>query len=88
MRYLCRLITPSGGTVLDPFAGTGTTGQAALEESFRTVLIEKEAEYIEDITRRIDNIPANLNDFMQPSDGTQTVPENQQEQVSNDNVVD
>lgn len=52
MRYLCRLITPYGGTVLDPFAGSGTTGQAAIEEGFRPILIEREAEYYQDILNR------------------------------------
>lgn len=46
MRYLCRLVTPRGGLVLDPFAGSGTTGQAALAEGFRCILIEREAEYV------------------------------------------
>lgn len=46
MRYLCRLITPPGGTVLDPFAGSGTTGIAALREGFGFVGIEREAEYV------------------------------------------
>lgn len=50
MRYLCKLVTPPGGVVLDPFAGTGTTGQAALEEGF---LIEREPEYCRDIRRRL-----------------------------------
>ena len=53
MQYLCRLVTPPGGTVLDPFAGTGTTGQAAREEGFNAILIEQEAEYVEDIRRRL-----------------------------------
>lgn len=53
MRWLCRLITPPGGTILDPFAGTGTTGQAAQEEGFGAVLIEREAEYQADIRRRL-----------------------------------
>ena len=35
MRYLCRMITPPGGVVFDPFTGSGTTGVAALQESFR-----------------------------------------------------
>lgn len=46
MRYLCRLVTPPGGTVLDPFAGTGTTGQAALQEGFDAILIELDAEHV------------------------------------------
>ncbi len=53
MRYLCRLVTPPGGTVLDPFAGSGTTGQAALAEGFDAILIEREAEYQNDIRRRL-----------------------------------
>jgi len=53
MRYLCRLVTPPGGMVLDPFAGTGTTGQAAIEEGFNVTLIEREDEYAADIRRRL-----------------------------------
>ena len=51
-KYLVKLITPPNGVVLDPFAGTGTTGQAAHEEGFDFILIEREPEYIEDIKRR------------------------------------
>lgn len=54
MQYLCRLITPPGGTVLDLFAGTGTTGEAAWREGFNAILIEREAEYQADIARRMD----------------------------------
>jgi hypothetical protein len=53
MRYLCRLITPPGGIVLDPFAGSGTTGLAALAEGFGCVLIEQEAEHVAIIRRRL-----------------------------------
>jgi site-specific DNA-methyltransferase (adenine-specific) len=53
LRYLVRLVTPPGGTVLDPFAGSGTTGQAALEEGFAPILIEREEEYVRDIERRL-----------------------------------
>ena len=53
MRWLARLVTPPGGTILDMFAGTGTTGQAAMLEGFKSVLIEREAEYVEDIERRM-----------------------------------
>jgi DNA modification methylase len=62
MRYLCRLITPPGGVVLDMFAGTGTTGQAALEEGFNAILIEKETEYFDDIQRRLEFARANRNE--------------------------
>lgn len=53
MQYLCRLVTPPGGTVLDLFAGTGTTGEAAWREGFNAVLIEREEEYQADIRRRM-----------------------------------
>jgi DNA modification methylase/transcriptional regulator with XRE-family HTH domain len=53
MQWLVRLITPPGGTVLDPFAGTGTTGEAAWREGFSAVLIERETQYAEDIARRM-----------------------------------
>ena len=48
-----RLVTPKGGLVLDPFAGTGTTGEAAFREGMNAVLIEREAEYQADIRRRM-----------------------------------
>ena len=54
MRWLCRLVTPPKGLILDPFAGTGTTGIAAWAEGFSAILIEREAEYIADIHRRLE----------------------------------
>lgn len=54
MQWLVRLITPPGGTVLDPFAGTGTTGEAAWREGMKAILIEREPEYQADIARRMD----------------------------------
>ena len=57
MRYLVRLITPPGGIVLDPFAGSGTTGQAAQLEGMQSILIEREAEYVGDIERRLGEDP-------------------------------
>lgn len=53
MQWLVRLVTPKGGLVLDPFAGTGTTGEAAFREGMRAVLIEREEEYQADIRRRM-----------------------------------
>ncbi len=53
IQYLVRLVTPNGGTVLDPFAGTGTTGEAAWREGFRACLVEREAEYQADIVKRM-----------------------------------
>jgi len=46
MRYLCRLVTPPGGLVLDPFMGSGSTGVAAQLEGFRFTGIEREAAYV------------------------------------------
>ncbi|MEM9734257.1 MAG: site-specific DNA-methyltransferase [Pseudomonadota bacterium] len=53
IQWLVRLLTPPGGVVLDPFAGTGTTGEAAYREGFSAVLIEREQEYWGDISRRM-----------------------------------
>ena len=54
MRWLLRLVTPPGGTVLDPFAGSGATIEAALIEGFSPIGIELEAEYLPLIQHRID----------------------------------
>lgn len=53
MRYLCRLVTPPGGVVLDPFMGSGSTGKAAVLEGFAFTGIEKEPEYLEICRARI-----------------------------------
>jgi site-specific DNA-methyltransferase (adenine-specific) len=53
MRWLCRLVTPPGGLILDPFCGSGSTGCAAVLEGFRFLGIEREAEYVELARRRI-----------------------------------
>jgi site-specific DNA-methyltransferase (adenine-specific) len=45
MRYLCRIVTPPGGVVLDPFTGSGTTGIAAMREGFGFIGIELKPEY-------------------------------------------
>ena len=52
IRWLTRLVTPPGGTVLDPFAGSGTTGEAAMLEGCDAILIEREAEHAADIQHR------------------------------------
>lgn len=53
LRWLVRMITPPGGTVLDPFAGSGTTGEAAMLEGFNAALIEQDVGSVADIRHRI-----------------------------------
>jgi len=54
MRYLCRLVTPPNGIVLDPFMGSGSTGKACVLEGFGFIGIEREADYIEIARARIE----------------------------------
>ena len=54
MRWLVRLVTPPNGIVLDPFSGSGTTAEAAINEGFRCVAIEGSDEYIPLIQQRIE----------------------------------
>ena len=46
MKYLCRLITPPNGLILDCFMGSGSTGKAAMQEGFRFIGIEQNPEYV------------------------------------------
>lgn len=55
MQWLVRLVTPKGGLVLDPFAGSGTTGIAAKIEGVRAVLIERDPTFAADIRTRLDH---------------------------------
>lgn len=57
MRWLVRLVTPRGGLVLDPFAGSGTTLHAARAEGVRAVGIERELTYLPLIRARLDARP-------------------------------
>lgn len=54
MRYLCRLITPPNGTVLDPFMGSGSTGKAAIYEGFKFIGVEMTDEYLPIAKARIE----------------------------------
>ena len=54
MKYLCRLVTPKGGVVLDPFMGSGSTGKAAIEEGLSFVGIEMDQDYFEIACARIE----------------------------------
>jgi site-specific DNA-methyltransferase (adenine-specific) len=53
MRYLCKMITPTGGTILDPFMGSGSTGRGAVLEGFNFIGIEMNNEYIDIAKARI-----------------------------------
>ena len=59
MQYLVRLVTPPGGTVLDPFMGSGSTGKGAVRENFKFIGIERDGEYIPLAIARI-NAPAQV----------------------------
>lgn len=79
MRYLCRLITPPGGLVLDPFCGSGSTGKAAMIEGFRFIGIEANADYCALAQRRIEAVmiqpglftPEQLAEVQQPRTNAQ-----------------
>ena len=68
MRYLCRLVTPTGGVVLDPFMGSGSTGKAAALEGFRFIGIEREAEYLEIARARIQALGGHPNRIVRGMD--------------------
>jgi site-specific DNA-methyltransferase (adenine-specific) len=53
MRYLCRMVTPTGGIVLDPFTGSGSTGRGAVLEGFRFIGCEMDADYVNIAKARI-----------------------------------
>ena len=53
LQWMVRLVTPKGGTILDPFAGSGTTGEAAMLEGFDALLIEQDAQHATDIRHRV-----------------------------------
>jgi len=79
MRYLCRLITPPGGIILDPFMGSGSTGKAATLEGFDFIGIELDAEYFQIAQQRIEAAaPAAQNPIVaQPIQPAAKVEENQ-----------
>ena len=60
MRYLCRMVTPKNGTVLDPFMGSGSTGKAAILEDFNFIGIELSKEYLDIARNRIKHAITNL----------------------------
>jgi hypothetical protein len=75
MQYLIRHITPPGGTVLDPFAGSGTTAEAAKREGFNCMLMEAEDEYVGFLRQRFSiQAPTSKFDFDHLLDGPTTLP--------------
>ena len=68
MRYLCRLVTPPGGTVLDPFMGSGSTGRGAVLEGFNFIGIEMSAEYFDLADARIVAAEATATKTMQAAE--------------------
>ena len=64
MRYLCRLITPPNGTVLDPFMGSGSTGKACAYEGFDFIGIDQSAEYVEIARARIEYAQKQGKDYL------------------------
>ena len=60
MEYLIKMVTPKGGTVLDPFMGSGSTGVAAKLNGYGFIGIELNAEYIKIAEERIRNMPEKL----------------------------
>ena len=59
MRYLCRLVTPPNGVVLDPFTGSGSTGKAAVLEGFSFIGVEQSEEYAAIAQARIEHVATN-----------------------------
>jgi DNA modification methylase len=68
MRYLCRLVTPPQGTVLDPFMGSGSTGKAAALEGFDFIGIEMSDEYVEIARRRIEHAKLKGTRYAKPAE--------------------
>ena len=60
MRYLCRLVTPPGGVIVDPFAGSGSTGKAAALEGFQFIGFELDPQYAAIANARIDAARASM----------------------------
>ena len=56
MEWLVTLITPPGGVVLDPFAGSGTTLQAAINKGFTPIGLEEDADYIKLSEKRLEGL--------------------------------
>jgi len=70
MRYLCRLVTPPNGVILDPFLGSGSTGKAAIYEGFQFVGFDLSAEYVEISRARIEYAMQKRNEISKQKENT------------------
>jgi site-specific DNA-methyltransferase (adenine-specific) len=68
MRYLVKLVTPPGGTVLDPFTGSGSTGKAAILEGFTFIGCEMTEDYVPIIQGRLEHAEATAHAEKQKKD--------------------
>lgn len=82
MRWLVRLVAPPEGTVLDPFAGSGTTGIACVLEDFDFIGIEKEAEYARIAEARIAHAESNPTDYADDDNDADYIQAKRQDDVS------
>lgn len=73
MQYLVRHITPPGGIVLDPFAGSGTTAEAARREGFGSIIMEAEPEYVDFLRQRFE-LPSPIDELFSDLLGHSTSP--------------
>jgi site-specific DNA-methyltransferase (adenine-specific) len=81
MRWLCRLVTPPGGLVLDPFTGSGTTGVAAALEGFRFLGAELSPDYHRIAAARIDHARRYPESWGDTAPGADTEANTDREQV-------
>jgi site-specific DNA-methyltransferase (adenine-specific) len=70
MQYLCRLVTPPNGVILDPFLGSGSTGKAAIYEGFQFVGFDLSAEYVEISRARIEYAMQKRNEISKQKENT------------------
>ncbi len=70
MQYLCRLVTPQNGVILDPFLGSGSTGKAAIYEGFQFVGFDLSAEYVEISRARIEYAMQKRNEISKQKENT------------------
>ena len=79
MEHLVNLVTPPNGIVLDPFAGSGTTGEAAVKNGFFPIMIEKEKEHFDDIYKRMNRFFSDMSDMSEPNGKNKKIKINEQQ---------